>query len=894
MKITTLFALLLLAATLAAQTAPPKGGEKGATPIPPPLRGTGGATRAVVVGISNYQDNGIPDLKYAHRDAEVFADWLRSPAGGNLSDRNVTLLINEKATSAQFAKALDGLIENAREGDLVIIYFSGHGDVETRTKRQSGFLLCYDAPASTYTAGGAYALYFLQSVIETLSQENKAKVLVITDACRAGKLAGSNINGAQLTSANLALQFANETKILSCEPNEYSLEGEEWGGGRGLFSYHLVDGLTGLADANRDGWVNVREIQRYLQDRVPAEAEPASQNPMVVGSATERIATVDAPTLANLVQQRSGQRPQLSGTDMRGWEDDLVATTDSTTQALYYAYQNALEHGALLDTEAGYPSAAELLPLLLQRESLRELHGLLRRNLAAALQDEAQQALNALLDDDPYEQNHWFYNPEKYVRYPDYVAKAIELLGERHYMYSALMAKKLFFEAKNTSLEHNYGGEANNLQRNIEARRFLAKALEFEPDAAYLYYGIGNSYINDIAGVDSFFYYQNKALELAPTWMMPRVDIAFTFLDYFILEDWEACEPYLLDALKLKPDSYLMLEKLAWLYQRMNRTDDVVAICEKMNRLRPDLPNGMATLSTTYMRLRMYDEGLYYAREALRIDSIVSFWVLQNSAYIYAMRRQYEESCQVEQAMRQHGEVIWGPSVLCSSSLNFGKLEQQAQEYYLQRFPYTYADCDLCELGARGLIQFKLGEYATAKRQLLQAVAMEMKPDPIFLGIFTSLGRIYWMENNLDSAEYFLKKAVNYHPKLFACFCYAADFASSYFHYARFLIAQNRFSEAETLLGQAEKTDPRNPFNYYGLALWHAAQKQDRLALDQLSKALEWYYPDYDEIMAEPLLMAIRKTKRFRSLMQQYFPNRSDKPRIEALLRQYLPEIFKD
>ncbi|MBK7305024.1 MAG: hypothetical protein IPI90_17740 [Saprospiraceae bacterium] len=47
------------------------------------------------------------------------------------------------------------------------------------------------------------------------------------------------------------------SKILSCQPNEFSLEGEQWGGGRGVFSYHLVDGLFGLADRNNDGLITL-------------------------------------------------------------------------------------------------------------------------------------------------------------------------------------------------------------------------------------------------------------------------------------------------------------------------------------------------------------------------------------------------------------------------------------------------------------------------------------------------------------------------------------------------------------------------------------------------------------------------------------------------------------
>ncbi|HRG69975.1 MAG TPA: hypothetical protein PLS73_14085, partial [Saprospiraceae bacterium] len=41
-------------------------------------------TYAVVVGISDYQDPGIPDLRFADKDAEAFANYLRSDAGGKL------------------------------------------------------------------------------------------------------------------------------------------------------------------------------------------------------------------------------------------------------------------------------------------------------------------------------------------------------------------------------------------------------------------------------------------------------------------------------------------------------------------------------------------------------------------------------------------------------------------------------------------------------------------------------------------------------------------------------------------------------------------------------------------------------------------------------------------
>ena len=60
--------------------------------IPSPRDKTQNSTRAVVIGISDYLEPLISDLKYADRDAAAFADWLRSPAGLALPDSNIRLL----------------------------------------------------------------------------------------------------------------------------------------------------------------------------------------------------------------------------------------------------------------------------------------------------------------------------------------------------------------------------------------------------------------------------------------------------------------------------------------------------------------------------------------------------------------------------------------------------------------------------------------------------------------------------------------------------------------------------------------------------------------------------------------------------------------------------------
>lgn len=60
-----------------------------AQPTSTPLKklgNTGGNTWAAVIGISDYQDEAITDLLFADKDAEAFANFLRSTAGGTLDD----------------------------------------------------------------------------------------------------------------------------------------------------------------------------------------------------------------------------------------------------------------------------------------------------------------------------------------------------------------------------------------------------------------------------------------------------------------------------------------------------------------------------------------------------------------------------------------------------------------------------------------------------------------------------------------------------------------------------------------------------------------------------------------------------------------------------------------
>ena len=267
-------------------------------------------TYAVVVGISQYQNPFIPRLTYADKDATLFAEWLQSKAGGSVPGYRINLFTNENATIANVYAALDRLKSQARENDLVYIYFSGHGDIETRDTISKGYLLAWNSPATNYR-NNAISVADINENANILSTINKAKVIIITDACHSGKMAGDFYKGRQLTAANLQLVLNNQVRLASCEATEEAAEGPYWGEGRGVFSYYLLRGLQGLATPESNGVIKLNTLETFMNASFSRDEnlilEKHKQNPVIDGSPLFPIATVDTETHNSLIF--SGSNP---------------------------------------------------------------------------------------------------------------------------------------------------------------------------------------------------------------------------------------------------------------------------------------------------------------------------------------------------------------------------------------------------------------------------------------------------------------------------------------------------------------------------------------------------------------------------------------------------------
>jgi serine/threonine protein kinase len=231
---------------------------------------------ALVIGVGEYlRAERVEPLRFATRDAEALADALADPNLCSFPRDQVTLLTNGEARRDAVVQRLSRwLPEQACGAELVVIYFAGHGMVQTVGRREEGFLLPYDAdPEDVVTRG--VAMSDLARWIDGLDAQ---AVVVCLDCCHAGKVLGQRDPATTLTARDLELKPAvlqgmagrGRYLIASCDEGQKSFECAELG--HGLFTFHLLQGIAGAADRDGDGRVGLAELFNYVATAVSRDA----------------------------------------------------------------------------------------------------------------------------------------------------------------------------------------------------------------------------------------------------------------------------------------------------------------------------------------------------------------------------------------------------------------------------------------------------------------------------------------------------------------------------------------------------------------------------------------------------------------------------------------------
>lgn len=233
---------------------------------------------------------GVPstDLKFTAHDARDFAKVLTQ---GNKAFSAIfvdTLYTEQTATKTEVLKSLRRLQyrfadRQIARHDLLIIFISSHGlNADGRFRIAAAD---YDGPFLQETS-----LDFEDEIIRYL-QSIECRQLFIVDACHSGS-ANTPIRASGTGIAGLAASRTDLNLLASCREEEYSYEDDAWR--NGAFTKAIKQAITALKEApdevdfNKDGQLDVHELQRYLQTQVPILVStkrpktPTNQTPLLV------------------------------------------------------------------------------------------------------------------------------------------------------------------------------------------------------------------------------------------------------------------------------------------------------------------------------------------------------------------------------------------------------------------------------------------------------------------------------------------------------------------------------------------------------------------------------------------------------------------------------------
>ncbi|MGV7223415.1 MAG: HEAT repeat domain-containing protein [Nitrospinales bacterium] len=239
---------------------------------------------AIVIGINEYKNT--RNLRYAVNDAQAFKNYLKDFVG--IPDENISLLINEYANKLAISSLLGTeLKRKAGKDDTVLIFYAGHGAVETDPANPDGdgfekYLLPHDADLNDL-----FSTALSMDDIETIFQRIRSeRVIFIADTCYSGASGGRTILASK-SRANLSEKFFERISkgkgriiISSSSANEISKEDDQLG--HGIFSFYLLEGLKGKADFDGDGIITATELFSFISKTVP-EASGQDQHPVKKG-----------------------------------------------------------------------------------------------------------------------------------------------------------------------------------------------------------------------------------------------------------------------------------------------------------------------------------------------------------------------------------------------------------------------------------------------------------------------------------------------------------------------------------------------------------------------------------------------------------------------------------
>lgn len=217
----------------------------------------------LAVGVSLYQEPSI-SLNVADNDARAIAAYFSENQGELYEKVEVRLLLNEEADKKNILDGLEWLMKNAGKEDTAMVFLAGHG---VNDNKGAYYFLGYDVEPQRILETGA-PWYKFQELLTGIP----SRIILMADTCHSGSITGKRRRAEEMDMTRaLKLLMASGSGVVvmtASTGSETSLENTAWG--HGAFTKALLDGLSGQADYDQNGMIDIKEIDLFVSHRVTA------------------------------------------------------------------------------------------------------------------------------------------------------------------------------------------------------------------------------------------------------------------------------------------------------------------------------------------------------------------------------------------------------------------------------------------------------------------------------------------------------------------------------------------------------------------------------------------------------------------------------------------------
>ena len=213
-------------------------------------------SHALVIGVSDYQDNAWVDLDSVGADVKAVRETLEEQG-----------FVVETLMNPTKNRLLNGITDfidthGYEQENRLLFYYAGHGHTQERNGRKFGYLVPIDAPNPFENEKVFYRKSLKMEQIHSWAKQIESKhALFVFDSCFSGSVLQSR-----------AVTVPEDISYLTAKPVRQFISAgsaNQAVPAVSVFRPLFIRGINGKADLDKDGYVTGDELGRYLQKQVP-------------------------------------------------------------------------------------------------------------------------------------------------------------------------------------------------------------------------------------------------------------------------------------------------------------------------------------------------------------------------------------------------------------------------------------------------------------------------------------------------------------------------------------------------------------------------------------------------------------------------------------------------